>query len=189
MSPDRKIIIFAFLATLDPLFHYSLDATTREKVLGVSASIPIYLILSNANIFPCPLAGGYTESRTQTSTQSCATYSPRSHLLPNPPLTPRYPRSITHPTPAPTTHAGKSHHEKLVPSSLAPRNVERIACSHCGCQSWRNSNTQVASSTPTAMRVARSRQGTIRNAASMKKTTYATLAGPKSFTHQRPGPG
>ena len=64
MRPDRKIIIFAFLALLDPLLRYSLDAAIREKVLGVSASIPIYLILSDANIFPCPLAGGYTESRT-----------------------------------------------------------------------------------------------------------------------------
>ena len=73
-------------------------------------------------------------------------------------------RSATrHPNTAPTTYAGKSHHEKLVPSRLAPRNVERIACSQGGCQSWRNSSTQVTSSTPTAMRVASSRRGTIGN--------------------------
>ena len=40
-----------------------------------------------------------------------------------------------------------------------------------------------------AMLAASSRRGTIRNAASMKNTTYATLAGPKLLTHQRPGPG
>ena len=39
-------------------------------------------------------------------------------------------RSATrHPNTAPTTYAGQSHHEKLVPSRLAPTNVERIACS------------------------------------------------------------
>ena len=75
-----------------------------------------------------------------------------------------------------------------MPSRLAPRNVERIACSQGGCQSWRNASAQVNRSTTAAMRVASSRRGTMRNAASMKNTTYATLAGPQLLTHQRPGP-
>ena len=125
---------------------------------------------STSDISPRSTAARRLVQRSCSS--SVRRLSASTHPLPSPaaPPAPRRPRPRT--PESPTTR-------NSCPAGWRRRNVERIACSQGGCQSWRNSSTQVTSSTPTAMRVASSRRGTTRNAASMKNTTYGTLAGPQ----------
>src|SRR5258708_1178569 len=91
-----------------------------------------------------------------------------------------------HPSSDPNAYGGKSHQSKVVPMSVAPMKVARMRWRKGGCQSCRNSRTQVTENTQIAMRFTARSDGQTKNAARIQNTSYNAPA-PWSLSQESRG--